>query len=177
MTQVHSPGEGKITTVDVFGERHIADLKKLKLNVHVYGIAVQDGKILIVPQYDGYDFPGGTLELGETHIDTLKREFKEETGLDIKPLKLLGVYSSFFHYLGLNRERDFDSQSLLIFYSVKVTGGKISTDGFDAGERLYARQAEWLTPREIAKMHHACSANISKELLAFARDMISDSAK
>ena len=46
----------KHTTVrDLYGKEFLADTDKLKLSVHVYGIAKQDGKLLISPQFDGFD--------------------------------------------------------------------------------------------------------------------------
>src|SRR3989338_6946509 len=39
-----------------------------------------------------WDFPGGKLEPNEDPFDGIKREVKEETDLDIKPLVILGVY-------------------------------------------------------------------------------------
>ena len=38
-----------------------------------------------------YDIPGGKIEEGETPEDTVKREFKEETGMMVKELKHKGV--------------------------------------------------------------------------------------
>jgi ADP-ribose pyrophosphatase YjhB (NUDIX family) len=37
--------------------------------------------------------PGGRVELGESPLDALKREVLEESGLDVVPEELVGVYS------------------------------------------------------------------------------------
>jgi len=59
-----------------------------KFNIRVYGILIDERKrVLVSDEYvrGNYftKFPGGGLELGEGTRDCLKREFKEETGLDV----------------------------------------------------------------------------------------------
>ena len=154
-----------ITTTDVYGCIYEVPAQDLTPLIHVYGIAVKDEKALISPQYDGYDWPGGTFKLGETTVETLKREFKEETGYDVEPMKLLGIYTSFFHHFKRNK----DYQSFLIFYAVKIVGGEISTDGFDTDEKEYASEARWVELSQLATMHHACSIDIADELLQLAK--------
>ena len=39
--------------------------------------------------------PGGAMELGESTLDTAKREFFEETGIQVEARRLLNVYSNF----------------------------------------------------------------------------------
>jgi len=80
--------------VDVFGKPHeLPRGVKPTARRSVYGIAVRDGKLLVVVSTwsDKYDLPGGRAREGESDEEALKREFMEETGycirlLDDKPL-------------------------------------------------------------------------------------------
>lgn len=60
-------------------------------------ILFRDGIVLIErknPPYQGsYALPGGFVEVGETVENATKREAREETGLVIELLGLVGVYS------------------------------------------------------------------------------------
>jgi ADP-ribose pyrophosphatase YjhB (NUDIX family) len=62
------------------------------------GALVEDrGRVLLArrahePFKGNWDIPGGFLEEGEHPLDGLRRELREETGLEIEPLEFLGVW-------------------------------------------------------------------------------------
>lgn len=54
-----------------------------------------EGKILLIKSPErGWEIPGGQVELGEGLTDALKREIKEETGIDIEVGELKAVHSN-----------------------------------------------------------------------------------
>ncbi len=54
------------------------------------------GKVLLTQRVDNdhWEPPGGVLELGESIEDGLRREIREETGLEIDIERLTGVYKN-----------------------------------------------------------------------------------
>lgn len=61
-------------------------------------IIEKDGKIVLIkrgvePFKGKLAIPGGYVDYGEKVEDAIVREVKEETGLDVKPMEILGVYS------------------------------------------------------------------------------------
>lgn len=69
------------------------------------------------------NFPGGGVELGESPASALKREFQEETGLQIDPVRVL--YAS----EGLHLSTQMPMQIVSIFWLVRKTGGELKTGG------------------------------------------------
>jgi len=45
-----------------------------------------------------WDLPGGFLEEGEHPLDCLRRELREETGLEVEPLELVGIWMGRYPY-------------------------------------------------------------------------------
>lgn len=87
----------------------------------VLGLAIKDGKLLVSEGYDHskgqtfYRCLGGGIEFLEKSNEALKREFKEETGLDITVQNFLGISENIFTYEGKN------AHELVLFYSVKIS--------------------------------------------------------
>lgn len=76
----------------------------MKLFVGAKGLVVHDGKILLLRESDAYiegtevgkwDVPGGRIEPEEKVAEGLIREIKEESGLEVVPGEILGIFDGF----------------------------------------------------------------------------------
>lgn len=90
-------------------------------NVRVYGILLDEQKrVLVSDEFirGNYitKFPGGGLEFGEGTRDCLKREFMEETGLDVRVGEHL--YTTDFFQISAFNNKD---QIISIYYFVHPT--------------------------------------------------------
>ena len=97
------------------------------------GILSQSGKILLQKRADKgtWGLPGGAIELGESAVEALVREFYEETGVKVIVKKLLNVYTK---YSDSYPNAD-ESQVLTILYLVS-SKTSISTNFFTSDETL-----------------------------------------
>ncbi|WP_297506006.1 NUDIX hydrolase [Thermococcus sp.] len=84
--------------------RELAESEGLKAELHrcigltVDGVIIHNNGVVLIkrrnePFKGRYALPGGFVEYGESVEEALRREMKEETGLDVIPVKLVGVYS------------------------------------------------------------------------------------
>lgn len=71
----------------------IAEVYGNKVRIRVCGICWQNDRLLMVKHQMGNQVlwapPGGGLEFGESMAETLKREMREETGLNVVPGRFL----------------------------------------------------------------------------------------
>ena len=74
----------------------------MKFEVIARAIITVDQKVLLQRNVksDEFALPGGHIEMGETVKESLVRELKEETGLDISVGKLVYVNENFFEQEG-----------------------------------------------------------------------------
>lgn len=83
-------------------------MKFIGIRNAVAGIIVKNGKVFLTKRseliVDGgkWCLPGGHVKKWETAKDAMKRELKEETGFNVKRLKLLFVHEEFVKRINLH---------------------------------------------------------------------------
>ncbi|MEC5273004.1 NUDIX hydrolase [Caldifermentibacillus hisashii] len=67
--------------------------------VDIRAVIIEDNKILLVKENsdDSWSLPGGWADIGLTPSEVAIKEVKEESGFDVKPVKLLGVLDKKCH--------------------------------------------------------------------------------
>jgi len=145
-----------IITTDKDGGTHEVAITDLVWRPAAYGIIIQERKILMVPQWDGYDLPGGGVDIEEFSEDAVVREVKEETGLDVVVDALVATRESFFTF----RKKGKHTHSIAFYYTVHVVGGELSEEGFVGGEKEYMHLAEWVPLEKFPQLKIYSSIDI-----------------
>ena len=117
--------------------------------VGVAGVVVHGGRVLLIkrnrqPLKGEWSIPGGLVELGEELQQAVRRELKEETGLDIEPVEMLMVIDRIIR--GGRWGRRIRYHYVIIDYLCRFLGGRLAP----ASEVLDAR---WVRPKDLAKYH------------------------
>ena len=69
-------------------------------NFRTVGVLIRNNKILVQREKDGneYALPGGHVKIGESSVESLTREYKEETGADVICDRLIWVEEVFWKW-------------------------------------------------------------------------------
>ena len=105
---------------------------------------VRDGKVLVVrrarnPALSLYTLPGGVVETGETLLQAVTREVREETALTIEPVGLAGHREAIVRDAQGRVERHF---IILCFAARWLAGEPALNEELD--------DARWLDPAELS---------------------------
>ena len=102
-----------------------------------------ENRILLVrrgkaPLAGEWSLPGGALELGERLEEGVRREVREETGLDVEPLEIVAVFDHIAHAEDSERVR---FHYVLVDYRCRVLGGTLES-ATDVTEARWVRWSE-----------------------------------
>jgi len=114
-----------------------------------------DGRVLLArrahPPFAGYwDLPGGFLEEGEHPLDALRRELREETGLEVEPDRFLGAWVDW--YTDGSRERA--TSTLNLYWTARVLDGRA-----EAADDV--SELRWFGPDELPQTEALAFTNVA----------------
>jgi ADP-ribose pyrophosphatase YjhB (NUDIX family) len=96
-----------------------------------------NGELLMIERTDNglWALPGGAQDLGESVIDAVSREVKEETGIDVEVTGLSGIYSDPRHVIAYDDGEV--RQEFSLCFRAKPTGGSLRASS-------ETRRASWV---------------------------------
>lgn len=102
-------------------------MSDLRFSCRIYGVLVEGGKVLLTRsrfiKREFVNFPGGGVEIGEAPMAALRREYEEETGLSIKPVRVL--YAS----EGAHLSTQAPLQIVSVYWQVERLRGTLKEEG------------------------------------------------
>ena len=136
--------------------------KERKIGVVVAPFIINnEGEVLYFKsvKWKGLVPPGGHVDYGETLETALKRETKEETGLDIEPVRLISI-GEMIEPKEFYEPRHF----IYIHYLCKIKSGKIKLDNRELIDY------EWLDPKEALKRKDVLAKDTLRKLVEYEKE-------
>ena len=117
--------------------------------VGVGAVIVQEGRVLLVqrgrePMKGRWTIPGGLIEIGESLLEAVVRETREETGLEVEPIELVELLDRIHREEGCVRYH-----YVIADYLCRVTGGTLAAAD-DAAAVRWVERAEWNSHSALA---------------------------
>lgn len=104
-----------------------------------------EDKILLVKNpRKGWEYPGGIIEPGETLPQGLIREIKEETGVDVEIINVVGIYSNTKKKKGYNEVEEVPT-IVTIDFICKYISGELRTSDESV-------EVKWFSKEEAIKV-------------------------
>ena len=149
---------------DVFGNQYTVPVDELNIRVGVYAVIIEDNKILLTRQWDGYSLIGGGVDKGQMIEESIVREVKEETGLTIMPDKIIHQATTFFKR---NAEAQ-ANQSIQLYFTHSQLHGQINNGNITDSEKTYTNGTpEWVDLGKIDDINFRHSVSLRAILGAY----------
>ncbi len=132
---------------DKDGKEYEVPASELVIRPSVYAVIIREDRVLLVHQWDGFDFPGGGIDPGEDMREALVREVREETGLEVRAGELVACENAFYH-----TESGKNLHSILIYLTAEVIGGELSIAGLTELEKGWTQDLpQWIPLADLTK--------------------------
>ena len=84
------------------------------------------GELLLQKRTDNglWALPGGAMDIGESIAETVVREVKEETGLDVEPTGIVGIYTNPRHVIEYSNGEV--RQQFSVCFKARIRGGALT---------------------------------------------------
>ena len=104
-------------------------------------VADDQGRILVHRRSDNelWSIPGGRIEVGESVSEAVVREVREETGVEVEPVRIVGVYSDPRAVVAYDDGEV--RQQFSICVECKPTGGELSADSDESLDVRFIERA------------------------------------
>ncbi len=139
------------------------DITRIRRTAAAAAVFDEQGRILLQRRSDNgqWALPGGTMEVGETAEQAVIREVKEETGYDIKVLRLIGIYSEPEHTTMTYPDGNTVAYVSLLFEGKVISGMPMRSDESTA--------VDWFDPTVLPQPFH--TGHLPRILDALARQV------
>jgi 8-oxo-dGTP pyrophosphatase MutT (NUDIX family) len=122
-------------------------------------VADADGRLLLARRTDNelWSIPGGAMEPGEYIAETAVREVKEETGVDVEVVSLIGLYTNPHHVVEYSDGEV--RQQFSVCFACRPIGGT-------PAESDETSEVRWVSPEELDSLdiHPSIRLRISHHL-------------
>lgn len=115
-----------MTRTDYFNDPDAPEPNSIVIAVSAFTLD-DAGRLLMIRRTDNnlHALPGGKHELGETMSDAVRRETLEETGIEVEPTGVIGIYSNPHHVMAYDNGEV--RQEFSICFRARPTGGSPRT--------------------------------------------------
>jgi ADP-ribose pyrophosphatase YjhB (NUDIX family) len=115
-----------VSRIDYYHDPHAPKPNSLVPSVTAI-VTDASGAILMVHKTDNdlWALPGGGMDLGESIAQTVTREVKEETGLDVKVTGIVGIYTDPGHVMAYDDGEV--RQQCSVCFTTRLLGGTLTT--------------------------------------------------
>ena len=138
----------------------------------VGGVIVDRGRTVLIrrgtePLLGQWSIPGGTIEIGETLEEAVRRELREETGLEVRVLELIELFDRIYVENGAVPAQDRKKPRyhyVIADYLCELVGGEPRA-GSDVTDLAFSREDE------LGKFHLTEKAtSVLKKAFAMSRE-------